>query len=257
MRPNILALAMLLVIPLTLAAQRPKNAAAGAAAASKHYGQGWNAMRSEAFEEAVREFQQAIDADPKFTLAYYSLGRAEMALKDFPKAIAAYTRCRDIYLVDAGEQFNGQMSVRRNIDDRIREYQSALRDAQQRTSLTATTQPNQSVYVRELQAEISRLEQARDRNINLTLDTTVPYFVPMALGAAYFRNRQFVEAEREDKLAIAANSSSGEAYSNLAVLYLVTGRLDEAEKAIAQAKKTGFKVNPQLEQDIKEKKRGS
>jgi tetratricopeptide (TPR) repeat protein len=256
MRTLILAVAAILVIPLGLSAQRPSSPNPEAARANRHYAQGWSAMRAESWAEAAREFQDAIDADPKFTLAYYSLGRAEMARRDFPRAIAAYLRCREIYTSDAGDHFAGQLNTGRRLDDRIREYQAAIRDATQRSTVNPQAQ-SQSVYVRELQTEISRLEQARDRNINLTLDMTVPYFVPMALGAAYFRNGQFMEAEREDKLAIAANPSSGETHNNLAVLYLVTGRFDEAQKSLADARKTGFKVNPQLEQDIREKKRGS
>jgi hypothetical protein len=41
------------------------------------------------------------------------------------------------------------------------------------------------------------------------------------------------------------------------VLYFQTGRLDEAEKSLAAAKKSGFKVNPQLEHEIKNAKRES
>jgi tetratricopeptide (TPR) repeat protein len=256
-RVAILALVATIVIPCAASAQGTKSASAAAQAANKHYAQGWSLVKAESWSDAVREFQQAIDSDPHFTLAYYSLGRAEMGLRDFPKAIAAYTKCREMYLSGGGEQFANQMDARQRITDRILEYQVALNQATQASTGKSSTQ-TQSLYVRELQAQIQRLEQARDRNTtNVSLETPgVPYFVPMALGAAYFRSAQFADAEREYKEAIAANGASGETHNNLAVLYLTTGRFDEAESEVRAAEKVGFKVNENLKGDIRKKKSG-
>jgi Flp pilus assembly protein TadD len=88
----------------------------------------------------------------------------------------------------------------------------------------------------------------------VTIDASVPFFVPMALGAAYFRTNQFPEAEREYTAAIQANPASGETHNNLAVLYLMTNRIDLAEKEVAKAEDTGFKVNPGLKDDILKRK---
>jgi len=52
-----------------------KGASPEARRANQHYKSGWEAMRRESWDEAVKEFQAALDSDPKFTLAYYSLGR--------------------------------------------------------------------------------------------------------------------------------------------------------------------------------------
>jgi Flp pilus assembly protein TadD len=79
----------------------------------------------------------------------------------------------------------------------------------------------------------------------------------MALGAAYFRNGQMADAEREYKAAIAANAASGETHNNLAVLYLTTGRFDEADSEVKAAEKVGFKVNEELKGDIRKKKGGA
>jgi Flp pilus assembly protein TadD len=72
----------------------------------------------------------------------------------------------------------------------------------------------------------------------------------MSLGAAYFRNNQFADAEREYKIAIEANSESGETHNNLAVLYLLTDRADLAQSEIKLAEQTGYKVNPGLKDDV-------
>jgi Flp pilus assembly protein TadD len=78
----------------------------------------------------------------------------------------------------------------------------------------------------------------------------------MALGAAYFRSGQFADAEREYKEAIASNAASGETHNNLAVLYLTTGRFDEADSEVRAAEKAGFRVAEALKGDIKKKKSG-
>ena len=77
----------------------------------------------------------------------------------------------------------------------------------------------------------------------------------LSLGSAYFRSGKMADAEREYKAAIAVDSRFGEAHNNLAVVYLETNRLAEAEAALKDAKKAGFKVNPQLEQAIKDKQK--
>ena len=72
----------------------------------------------------------------------------------------------------------------------------------------------------------------------------------MALGSAYFRLNQLADAEREYKAAIDTNPAFGEAHSNLAVVYYVTGRIAEADAALKAAEKAGFRVNPKLKDDI-------
>jgi Flp pilus assembly protein TadD len=87
------------------------------------------------------------------------------------------------------------------------------------------------------------------------MEMSVPSFVSMALGSAFFRLGRLADAEREYKATVAADPKTGEAYSNLAVVYLETGRFDEAEKAVKAAEKSGFKVNPMLKDDIKAKQK--
>lgn len=257
MRVAILALVTLVAIPGASAAQGLKSASAAAREANDHYTRGWSAVKAESWDQAAREFQGAIDSDPKFALAYYSLGRAEMGRRDFARAITAYTRCREMYQSGGAEQFTNSMDARQRLTDRILELQVALNQATSGVSSAKAGTQTQSLYVRELQAQIQRLEQARDRNTNVSIEpTSVPFFVPMALGAAYFRSGQFEDAEREYKAAIAANAGSGETHNNLAVLYLTTGRFDDADNEVKAAEKSGFRVAEALKGDIRKKKAG-
>jgi tetratricopeptide (TPR) repeat protein len=232
-----------------------KGASPEAMRANQHYKSGWDAMHKENWDQAAQEFQAALDSDDKFALAYYSLGRAEMGRHDFQRAIAAYTACKQLYLHLGGEHFSNQLDYRKRLDDRILEYQTTIQQAQQQSSGRGASQ-SQSLYIRELQTQLMTLQQAKDRNDNVTIDTSIPFFVPMALGAAYFRAGQFADAEREYNEAIKANPGSGETHNNLAVLYLMTDRLSLAEQEITKAEETGFKVNPGLKEDIRKRRGG-
>ncbi len=257
MRSTALMLVAALVVldtPARAQQLRFKGASPEAKRANQHYGKGWEAMHRESWDEAAKEFRAALDADEKFALAYYGLGRAEMGRKDFQKAIAAYIDCKKLYVRLGGERYGDQMDYKRRIEDRMLEYQTALQQAQLASSGKAASQ-SQQLYLTELRTQMQQLQLAKDRaDSNTTIDTTAPYFVPMALGAAYFRAGQFADAEREYDEAIKANPSSGETHNNLAVLYLMTDRIADAERAVARAEETGFKVNPGLKDDIRKRR---
>ena len=206
-------------------------------------------MRVEAWPEAAKSFQQAIDIDPEFEDAHYSLGRAYMNMKRFTEAVAAYTRCRDLYRASAGRHFANQQEAQRYRQDRILELDQLARELQTGPQ-TMQTQDR----VRQISQQRRRLQDQIQRGANITIENSVPAFVSLALGSAYFRSGNLVEAEREYKLAIAADPNSGEAHSNLAVVYLETGRYADAERSVAAAERAGYKVHPQLKQDIKDKK---
>jgi Flp pilus assembly protein TadD len=116
---------------------------------------------------------------------------------------------------------------------------------------TARTQEQ----MRQLQERRQRVQDAISGGSMVSLESTVPPWVSLALGSAYFRAERFEDAEREYKATIAADSRAGEAHNNLAVVYLQTGRYDEAEKAVKAAEKAGFRVNPMLKEDIVGKKK--
>jgi len=256
MRTAVLAVAAAVAIPAAAAAQAnvPKSASLAAKEANRHYQQGWDAIHTEHWSDAVAEFQKTIEFDPDFAEAYYSLGRAHMGEHQYAKAIAAYIKCRELYLVVSGKHFSDDLEAKRHLEDRMLEVQTALNQA--RTTGNQGTQ-TQQLYIRELQTKLNELRQAHDRSENISIDVSVPFYVSMSLGAAFFRNNQFVDAEREYKAALEANSNSGETHNNLAVLYLMTDRPELAQTEIKLAEQTGYKVNPGLKEDVNKRvKRG-
>jgi tetratricopeptide (TPR) repeat protein len=220
--------------------------------ARPHYLTGWQHMRVEAWDAAAREFQQAVDIDSEYEDAYYGLGRAQMAQKRYVDALTSYTKSRDLYRAQAGRQFSNEQDQRRYWQDRMTEIDEALREYQQGPQ-SARTQER----ARQLQEQRRQIKERLDRGVNATVEVSVPAAVSLALGSAYFRAGKLADAEREYKAAIAADPKTGEAHSNLAVVYLETGRFAEAERSIAAAEKAGYKVNPQLKQDIKDRKKGT
>jgi tetratricopeptide (TPR) repeat protein len=210
------------------------------------YTRGLDYMRAEAWPEAAKAFQEAIDIDPEFDLAYYWLGRVDMNMKKFTDAIAAYEKSHAVIAAEAGRHFSNQQERLRSRRERVAELDDTIRQMQ------GGPQSGQSQErLRQLQEYRRQLIEQNERGTtNLTVDASVPAFLSLALGSAYFRAERFADAEREYKAAIEADPKAGEAYNNLAVLYLQSGRIEEAEKATKTAEKTGFRINPALKDAI-------
>ena len=209
---------------------------------------GWEDMRSESWEKAVKSFQNAISLDPTFEVPYYGLGRAFMALKNFNFAIAAYEKCRELYRTHAGRQFTNAQEAQRYRQDRLLEIDDQIRMVQ-----SGPMTPGRQELLRQLQNVRRDIQENVQRGNNMTIESSVPAWVSLALGSAYFRSNRLSDAEREYKATIASDSRSGEAHSNLAVVYFETGRFADAASSLQSAKKSGFRVNPELEKAIREK----
>lgn len=214
------------------------------------YKLGLEEMKSEQWEKAAAAFHRAIDIDPTFEMAYYALGRALVPQKKYAEAVTALTKCRDLYTDQAGRQFSNQQEAQQYRRERLTELDEAIRQYQSGPMTGQVTEA-----IRQLTESRRLLQENLLRGTNVSMEMSVPSFVSMALGSAFFRLGRLADAEREYKATIAADPKTGEAHSNLAVVYLQTGRFDEAEKAVKDAEKTGFKVNPMLKDDIKAKRK--
>ena len=234
-----------------VAAQRPGPQGQADRDRARTYNRmGWEALRAEKYEEAIKEFRAAIDLRPDYEYAYYGLGRAHLASRQYVQAIAALEKCRDLYRAQGSKQFSSIQDAQRFRQDRILEIDEQIRMLNSARP-TAATQD----LVRQYETVRRDLQEAVRRDTGLTIDASVPSWVSLSLGSAYFRSNRLLDAEREYKEAIASNARLGEAHSNLAVVYLETERYKEAADALAAAKKTGFKINPELEKAIATKRR--
>lgn len=218
--------------------------------AMQHHRAGWDALASEDWEGARDHFTKATDFNPRLASAFYGLGKSHMGLKQFQPAILAYSRARDIYQEDAGRAYGDQMQSNSNIQSRISDLREAIREQTNTPQRQASAAAGQNRIVRELEEQIRQLEMLL-RSGRSSPELAVPAEVYLALGSAYFRSGNSGDAEREYRTAVRIRPNFGEAWNNLAVVCLTTGRPDEAEDAVKKAKKSGFKVNPALEDDIK------
>lgn len=242
-----------IVIVIGLAFAAPAAAQRGPARdrAMPHYRLGMEEMRSEQWEKAAADFQRAVDADPAFEMAWYELGRANMAGRRYAEAVAALAKCKGLYEAEAGKSFSTAQDAQQHRRDRITEIDEQIRQYQSAPPTIRTTEA-----LRQLHETRRQLQDALQRGVAVSIEAAVPSFVSLALGSAYFRLGRLADAEREYKATIATDPKTGEAHSNLAVVYLQTGRFEEAEKAVKAAEKTGFKVNPALKEDIAAGRKG-
>jgi len=219
--------------------------------AVQHYRAGQEALRSEKYEEAEREFQTSIKLDPTYELPLYGLGQTYMAMKRYPPAIAALQKCRDVFHANATADAEDDVKRQRRIEDTIKELEDQKRSYQAPGHIaTGSSASMTHNYLQQLDMQINWLKEARQRRTT-TGDEPTPAWLSLAIGSAYFRTDAVAEAEREYKAAIAVNPKLGEAHSNLAVVYLMTGRPSDAQTEINAAEKAGYKVNPQLKADVR------
>ncbi|MCC7242765.1 MAG: tetratricopeptide repeat protein [Acidobacteria bacterium] len=85
----------------------------------------------------------------------------------------------------------------------------------------------------------------------MDFELSVPAFVSLSLGSAYFRGNDLATAAKHYLAAIDANPKMGEAHNNLAVVYLLTGQVKQAAEEMTLAERAGFKVNPSFKEQVK------
>jgi Tfp pilus assembly protein PilF len=216
------------------------------ARAVQHLRAGQDALRSEKWDEAEKEFKAAIELDPLLELAHYGLGQTYMATKRYVEAVKAYVATRDAFQRAVADQVANTVDAERRLDDQIRSLRDerhALESGRVRTmNNTLQTKLNQ------IDDQIRHLEGMRRREAG-TVPAT-PAYISIALGSAYFRTNAFADAEREWRAAVAADPKLGEAHNNLAVVLMLTGRFDEAEQEVKLAEKNGHKVSDAFKADL-------
>lgn len=215
------------------------------------YEEGLSHLRNEAFEAALKSFQQAVELDPSFDMAHYMLGRTHMRVRNYVAASVALNRSRELFQAQSTQQFTNKQQRQQVIRDRIRDLDQLIEDTRRAADLPANvTRRFSMLQDARLYEERKRQLQDAERNDSLQGTSTVPPFVSLALGSAYFRSGKLKEAEQAYLATVAANPKIGEAHNNLAVVYFETGRYREADQAVRAAEKAGVKVHPQLKADI-------
>jgi tetratricopeptide (TPR) repeat protein len=209
---------------------------------------GWEALRAEKYEQAIKSFQEAIDIRRDYEYAHYGLGRTYLAMRRYADAVTVLERCKNLYLAQGSRQFTNVQEATRFREDRVIEIDEQIRLLRQGPQ-TVQTQD----LIRQYETTKRNLQENIRRSQGMTIDATVPSWVSLSLGSAYFRNGRLKDAEGAYLEAIRTDAGLGEAHNNLAVVYLETERFTEAQASLRAAKKAGFRVNPELEKVIESK----
>lgn len=224
--------------------------------ARQPYEEGLEHMRKEAFDAAAKAFEEAVAIDDTFDMAYYMLGRTHLARKQYAAAVYALEKSRNLHQAEATRSFTNKQEGQRLRRERIAELGELIEDTRAAAERpeNATRRFSLLEQVRQYQ-ERRRQIQDLDRNDDLTSSHVVPGFVSLSLGSAYYRSGNLAEAERAYVAAVAADPKIGEAHNNLAVVYMETGRYDEALRAVNAAEKAGVKVHPDLKKEIEKRRK--
>jgi tetratricopeptide (TPR) repeat protein len=207
--------------------------------AMKSYRDGMAALVAEKFENAVADFRKAVEKDPLFPLAFYSMGRAYMFLQDYERAIAAYEASlgasRALHELQATHRFE----VEKLRNEEIQQLREIIRRGGRTPTIMALEQ-----HLRDLEYQKPSVDQG----------FRPPAEVLLSLGSALLRSGRADEAVQQWQQAVEVNQKLGEAHNNLAVVYMQTGRLAEAEAELRAAEQSGLKVNPQLKAELERRK---
>jgi len=211
------------------------------------YKKGVSLMWVESWEEAAEEFKAAMELDPLMAMAHYNLGQCRMNQKRFIEAVAAYKRCQEAF-----DSLSTLSQKDRDVRERARrdEIQDLKSDLTRLSILKNSNLEQRTVRIEERIRFLESLQFKDGGHIQ------APGEVFLALGSAYFRQSRLEDAEREYAEAVRLKPQLGPAHNNMAVIYLMTGRLGEAEAALKRAEKNGFRVNPRLKEDVKKARAG-
>jgi tetratricopeptide (TPR) repeat protein len=240
---------VLLIVLLAGAAAAQQVSAADRDRARTQNRLGWEALRAEKYEQAIKSFQEAINIRPDYEYAHYGLGRTYLAMRRYADAVTVLEKCKGLYLAQGARQFTNVQEATRFREDRVVEIDEQIRLLRSGPQ-TVQTQD----LVRQYETTKRDLQENIRRSQGMTIDATVPGWVSLSLGSAFFRAGRLKEAEGAYLDAVKTDARLGEAHNNLAVVYLETGRIREALASLESAKKAGVKVNPELEKAIRARK---
>jgi tetratricopeptide (TPR) repeat protein len=185
--------------------------------------------------------------DRLFVMAHYGLGQTQMALRNYVAAVQAFVDCRTVHSELAALQQVDRALADQRRDDEIRELRESIRLFQGGGAKSASPQNT----ILRLETRLQQLESDRRKGIH-PIETPAEF--SLAIGSAYFRSGKIEAAEQAYRDAVKVNAKMGEAHNNLAVVYLMKGRLSEAESEMKAAEKSGFAVNPRFKDDLKKAK---
>lgn len=209
---------------------------------------------------AETALDRAAALDPGAFAHHYGLGQVYMATQRYAEAAQAFAKSRALFGCLSSSTIEERRRARRILDEQISAVSRAIQAMEKdrlRTGSIAGQDVNRSTpapvaagrrAIAELEKRLGDLRQWRK---SLDPGAKVPASLSMALGGAHFQLGALADAEREFQRAADAEPGNGDADNNLAVVFMLQGRLEAAEQAMKKAQKKGSAVSPRLEDEIR------
>jgi tetratricopeptide (TPR) repeat protein len=156
-------------------------------------------LRSDSYEKAVRSYQKAIELNPRYAEAYYGLG------------IVAHSRQR---YADAISQYESAVSRKPDYADAYNNLASIYVDLYRRSRLTS---------MQDAQKAVSNFQRALDSDPHY-------YAAYFNLGDLYYDMKLYQEAVNQYLRVISLKPDHAHAYFNLGLTYLQLNNKSEAAK---------------------------
>jgi tetratricopeptide (TPR) repeat protein len=211
------------------------------------------------WERAFTLLLRSIEQNPLDPLAQYGVGEASMGRRRYADAVAAFTASRDAFTCAASRSAEERKQAEARVRAEIRELREAIRVrvdkmANENAVLNRQINGDTSTAGDRLRARESLRAHIDALEASLHAGAAVPVGVTLALGTAHFQAGSLDDAEREFRAVLEVDPSSGDAHNNLAVICMLTNRLDEAEREVKLAEKAGVRVNPRLKEEIRKRR---
>ncbi|MDA0712241.1 MAG: tetratricopeptide repeat protein [bacterium] len=214
------------------------------AAAGEHNNKGAQLANQGRLQEAVREFQQAIQMVPNFTGAYYNLGRVYMQMKaydDAARAFAAAVQVRSNY-GEGWYQLGIALQMQNQFSDAGKAYLSALSyfpgdpDLLYRLGFVFVQQKDwaqAAVYWGRLRGEYP------DHPALAQIQNYLPHLY-YNIGTELYTRGELKEAENAFLKTLNIDPGYGPAFYNLGLVYRDLEQFDESQNALENALQTRY-----------------
>lgn len=195
-----------------------------------HFEQGVAKLRNGEYEEAIANFEQAIELHPEHDEAWGQRGIAKFQIKDYPGALEDLTHVIRKNLPDHGKYLYYLARVKAELED----YEGAIEDY---TKVIDLNQRIEAYHFRGFALfQVGAYEESiedMDRVVTEDANSPTAYFL---MGIAYNKLRRFEEAIENITKAIALKSKDAFLYYRRGQFRMNLAKENHSEEVLQQAK---------------------
>ncbi len=209
---------------------------------------GSKALRSGDLEAASQRFEQALALVRDLPDAHVGLGNIAMRRQRFEEALRHYEAAR-AGIVELAQQLKAREFEHQRtqlVEAQILQDQIALVNAP-----TSRMSPGRKqMLTLNFETKSAAARQESTKSPDAKSDVRIPPELFFLIGNANARLGRLEEARLNWETCTGLDPAFAPVHNNLAVLYLQTGRLDDAQEHVVRAEQLGVAVNPQFKRDL-------